>query len=144
MATSDKPERSRPKSRKQAQRRTKTGEKKQSEIESAEEPAARQDGSASGKATPKEASEPMRKGIYLSALIYVEGDRAPADDFNALTTSALRRTLESCLTGTHGDLTMTLKQIDVRNDIEIEDKEEDSGIDAPRQGDKEEEGKFQF
>jgi hypothetical protein len=63
----------------------------------------------------------IRKGIYLSALIYVEGDQAPATDFATPAKAALRDALSNALKGDHGGLNMTLKKIEVRNDVEDED-----------------------
>jgi hypothetical protein len=67
----------------------------------------------------------IRKGIYLSALIYVEGDLAPAADFATPAKAALRDVLSDALKGDHGGLTMTLKKIEVRNDVQ--DEEETGG-----------------
>ncbi len=56
----------------------------------------------------------IRKGIYLSALIYIEGDQPAPDDFTALASSILK----SALSGDHNGLSITLKKVDVQNDIE--------------------------
>jgi hypothetical protein len=77
----------------------------------------------------------IRKGIYLSALIYIEGDQPAPEDFTALTTSALKKRLASAFEGEQEGLTMTLKKVEVVNDVEEEDAE-----DKPQ----EEEEKFQF
>lgn len=85
---------------------------------------------------PAEEAKPknvIRKGIYLSALIYVEGDMPAPDDFIAPTTKAVRSALEEAVKGEHDGLTMTLKKVEVRNDIE-QDAEEAEGA----------EEKFQF
>ena len=67
----------------------------------------------------------IRKGVYLSALIYVEGDQAPAENFTALATSALKDALTSALKvgaqRRHGGLSMTLKSVDAVNDVEQDD-----------------------
>jgi hypothetical protein len=63
----------------------------------------------------------IRKGIYLSALIYVEGDQAPASDFATPAKAALTDVLSKAIKGKHGGLTMTLKKIEVRNDVEDEE-----------------------
>ncbi len=63
----------------------------------------------------------IRKGIYLSTLIYLEGNQAAPDDFTALATSALKNALSSALTGDHDGLSMTLKKIEVQNDVEQDD-----------------------
>ena len=76
----------------------------------------------------------IRKGIYLSALIYVEGDLPAADDFIAPATNALKSVLDEALKGEHGGLSMTLKKVEVRNDVEQDDEV----------GEKREEEKFQF
>jgi hypothetical protein len=77
---------------------------------------------------------PIRKGIYLSPLIYVEGEQPPAENFDPVAIDALRDVLSSCFSREHDGLKMSLKSIDVRNDIEQEDEEEAA----------EKEGKFQF
>ncbi|HEX8228230.1 MAG TPA: hypothetical protein VF826_02830 [Chloroflexia bacterium] len=66
----------------------------------------------------------IRKGIYLSALIYVEGDMPAPDDFISPTTKALKSVLDGALKGEHDGLSMTLKKVEVRNDVEQEDEEE--------------------
>ncbi len=76
----------------------------------------------------------IRKGIYLSALIYIEGDLAPAANFADPATAALKTALNNALKGDHGGLTMTLKSVNVRNDIE----QADAAGGGPK------EGKFQF
>lgn len=60
----------------------------------------------------------IRKGVYLSALIYVEGDEAAPEDFSARATSALKDALQSALKEDSNGLTMKLKKVEVRNDIE--------------------------
>ena len=62
----------------------------------------------------------IRKGVYLSALIYVEGDQAPADDFNKLTTTTLKKALSACFAAPQDGLTMTLKSVNVKNNVEDE------------------------
>ena len=91
-------------------------------------------------AAPDEEAKPsnvIRKGIYLSALIYIEGDMPAPDDFISPTTKALKSVLDQALKGEHDGLSMTLKKVEVRNDIEQDDEEE-----AGKDSDKEE--KFQF
>ena len=78
----------------------------------------------------------IRKGIYLSALIYIEGDQPAPEDFTDLTTSALKKKLASAFEGGQDGLTMTLKKVETVNDVEEED-EEDSSPEG-------EEEKFQF
>jgi hypothetical protein len=76
----------------------------------------------------------IRKGIYLSALIYIEGDQPAPEDFTALAASALKKRLASAFESEQDGLAMALKKVEVVNDIE----EEDAG-DEPQQ-----EEKFQF
>ncbi|HYO50890.1 MAG TPA: hypothetical protein VEW94_13650 [Chloroflexia bacterium] len=83
------------------------------------------------KATQK--THTIRKGIYLSALIYIEGDQPAPEDFAALTTSALKKRLASAFESEQDGLAMTLKKVEVVNDIEEEDA-----------GDEFQEEKFQF
>ncbi len=88
---------------------------------------------------PAEEAKPsnvIRKGIYLSALIYVEGDMPAPDDFISPTTKALKSVLDRALKGEHDGLSMTLKKVEVQNDVEQDDEEE-----ANEGG---EEEKFQF
>jgi hypothetical protein len=89
---------------------------------------------------PAEQAKPanvIRKGIYLSALIYIEGDMPAPDDFISPTTKALKSVLVQALKGEHDGLNMTLKKVEVRNDIE-QDDEEEAGNDSGK------EEKFQF
>ncbi|HEY0072106.1 MAG TPA: hypothetical protein VGE04_19260 [Chloroflexia bacterium] len=91
-------------------------------------------------AAPAEQPKPanvIRKGIYLSALIYVEGDVPAPDDFISPATNALKSVLAEALKGEHDGLGMTLKKVEVRNDVEQEDEEAEGG----GQGGQE---KFQF
>jgi hypothetical protein len=66
---------------------------------------------------------PIRKGIYLSALIYVEGVQPAADNFDPVAKKALKESLAAALEGDKSGLSMALKLIDVRNDIEQDDDE---------------------
>ena len=81
----------------------------------------------------------IRKGIYLSALIYIEGDAPPAQNFNALAKVALADRLASKHDPEHDALEMTLKKVEEKTDVE-EDGNEES--DAGKDKDKEE--KFEF
>lgn len=95
----------------------------------------------SAQAEPAPAEEPeakptIRKGIYLSALIYVEGDMPAPDDFIGPATNALKPVLEQALKGEHDGLSMALKKVEVRNDVEQE-AEEGEGEEQPEE-------KFQF
>ncbi|HKP52317.1 MAG TPA: hypothetical protein VJ183_06660 [Chloroflexia bacterium] len=83
---------------------------------------------------PGEKSAPtIHKGVYLSVLVYVEGDQPAPDDFTSTATSALKEALGETFKSNPGGLSMTVKKVEVQNDVEQE--EDDSG-------DKEE--KFQF
>jgi hypothetical protein len=101
-----------------------------------EQPASDESGSPAGEETEAgEKSTPtIRKGIYLSALVYVEGDQAAFEDFTSTATSALKEALGETFKANPGSLSMTVKKVEVQNDVE--QGEDDSG-------DKEEE-KFQF
>ncbi|MGA7733084.1 MAG: hypothetical protein WCD37_17640 [Chloroflexia bacterium] len=70
---------------------------------------------------PRQGRPTIRKGIYLSALIYVEGDRPPAQNFTREAKNALRKILEEAFANASGDLTMTLKRIRVQNNVEDEE-----------------------
>ena len=50
-----------------------------------------------------------------------EGNQAPADDFSALSTSTLKKNLSEFFATPHDGLTMTLKSVDVQNDVEADD-----------------------
>ena len=99
-------------------------------------PPAKQETAEPASAKEVKPSNVIRKGIYLSALIYIEGDMPAPDDFISPTTKALKSVLEQALKGEHAGLSMTLKKVEVRNDVEQEDdgEAEDSG----------KEEKFQF
>jgi hypothetical protein len=105
---------------------------------------------SAGTGTPPPAPATMKKGIYLSALIYVEGFQAPADDFNSFSISLLKKHLNECFAAPHDGVAMTLKSVDVQNDVETEDSSEsgDAGEkkSAPStdKGRKKKEEKFQF
>ncbi|MBF6614027.1 MAG: hypothetical protein IVW55_12940 [Chloroflexi bacterium] len=83
-------------------------------------------------ASAVQATPTIRKGIYLSALVYIEGDQAAPDDFTALASSAL----ESALSGDHSGLSITLKKVDVQNNVEDNADENNSAAPKPE--------KFQF
>lgn len=106
--------------------------------EQAQPPATPPAGSRTEEPTPAESTNPsnvIRKGIYLSALIYVEGEMPAPDDFIGPSTKALKSVLEAALKGEHEGLTMTLKKVEVQNDVEQDDAQ-----DGGRGG----EEKFQF
>lgn len=83
----------------------------------------------------KESPTAIRKGIYLSALIYVEGAQPPAADFAALAKSALTNTLSQALQTGHDGLSMKLRKLEVQNDVEEDNEGQESG---------EKGGKFEF
>ncbi|MEO6457308.1 MAG: hypothetical protein ABIO92_03395 [Chloroflexia bacterium] len=70
-----------------------------------------------------EAEAAIKKGIYLSALVYIEGEQAAPADFATTATTALKEKLRAAF-GEEGNLGMTLKKVEVRNDIEEEDDAE--------------------
>jgi hypothetical protein len=74
---------------------------------------------------PERPSDTVRKAIYLSALIYVEGDQPAPEDFAAVATSAVKEELSAAFKDGHNGLTMTLKKVEVRNDIEENGEEEE-------------------
>ena len=86
----------------------------------------------------------IRKGVYLSALIYVEGDQAPADDFNSLTISTLKKGLGDYFATPHDGLTMTLKSVNVQNNAEDGSDSGDSGDSGDKKSGGKQEEKFQF
>ena len=82
---------------------------------------------AEGKRPPPttQAAAPIRKGIYLSALIYVEGEQAPAEDFDGVAREGVKKVLAAAMgEGKEGGLKMTLKGVEVRNDVEEDGKGE--------------------
>ena len=95
--------------------------------EQAQAPAAAPAEQAPVESAPAEQAKPsnvIRKGIYLSALIYVEGDMPAPEDFISPTTNALKSVLEDALKGEHDGLSMTLKKVEVRNDVEQDEEDE--------------------
>ena len=79
------------------------------------------------------AAEPtIKKGIYLSALIYVEGEQAAPADFDSVALEAVKKKLATAFEG-EGDLNMSVKKIVIKNDVEEEDQEDEKS-----------EEKFQF
>src|SRR5437879_9538013 len=75
----------------------------------------------------------IHKGIYLSALIYIEGDQAPAENFNALAKAALKDRLAGKNSPEYAGLTMSLKKVEEQTDVE--DDGNGKGADS---------GKFEF
>ncbi|MDQ5825561.1 MAG: hypothetical protein M3441_15315 [Chloroflexota bacterium] len=109
---------------------------KQEQVEARPTPPAEQKTAEPSSTEEVKPANVIRKGIYLSALIYVEGDMPAPDDFISPTTKALKSVLDQALKGEHDGLSMTLKKVEVQNDVEQEDEEEgDEGG---------EEEKFQF
>ena len=74
-----------------------------------------------GKDKQPAAAPTIKKGIYLSALIYVEGEQVAPADFDAVALEAVKKKLATAFEG-KGDLSMSVKKIEVKNDIEGEDK----------------------
>lgn len=70
-----------------------------------------------------EGEQIIRKGIYLSALIWVEGDWPAPRDFIGPAKAAVREALSKAFEGEHDGLTLRLKRLEVRNDVE-EDEED--------------------
>jgi hypothetical protein len=101
-----------------------------------EEPASGEKPEQAAKET--EGEQTMRKGIYLSALIWVEGDWPAASDFASPAKAAAKDALSKALEGEHDGLTMRLKGLEVRNDVE-----EDNGEGGEAAG-KPKEEKFEF
>jgi hypothetical protein len=81
----------------------------------------------SGSTSADQKPKTIQKGVYLSALVYVKGEQPPAENFTALATSALKDALASALKGDHGGLSMTLKKVEVQNDVEQDDGQSAKG-----------------
>ncbi|MEO8287840.1 MAG: hypothetical protein ABI670_15535 [Chloroflexota bacterium] len=94
-------------------------------------------------AVNKPAKETMKKGIYLSALIYIEANAAPEDDFIATTRPLLKNILEEALSKPPEGYSMTLKEVNVQNDVEQDDSPQDRPA-AAADGKQKKEEKFQF
>lgn len=99
---------------------------------SSQQPVAGQSTGSEGKNPPAAQPAPggndaptIRKGIYLSALIYAEGEQAAPEDFAATATAALKDALGEAFKTNPGGLNMTLKKVEVQNDVEQEDIEEE-------------------
>src|SRR4028118_844803 len=86
--------------------------KAEAKPQSKTESAANQPESATPESKPQK-SNTIRKGIYLSALIYIEGAMPAPDDFITPTTTALKSVLSDALKGEHDGLTMTLKKVEI-------------------------------
>jgi len=89
-----------------------------------------------------EGEQPIRKGIYLSALIWVEGDWPAARDFMGPAKAAAKDALGRALEGEHDGLTLRLKGLEVRNDVE--DDGDDGESESEAAGKKEDKEKFEF
>ena len=83
----------------------------------------------------------MRKGVYLSALIYVEGDQAPANDFTAAAKSALSDALAKCAPSGY---TITIKKAQAQNDVEQDDNAGDGGDGGDGKSTKSKKDSFEF
>ena len=70
---------------------------------------------------PRQGRPTIRKGVYLSALIYIEGDSPPAQDFTTQAKSTLQKLLNDTFAKPHDDLNISLKRITVQNNIEDEE-----------------------
>ncbi len=115
--------------------RSKTRRRKWRKTEAAPSPPAKEakadappEESAESKPTEeKKADKVIRKGIYLSALVYVEGEMPAPDDFMGPATKSLKSVLGEALKGEHSGLSMSLKKVVVRHDIEQDGEEEGVG-----------------
>jgi hypothetical protein len=83
-----------------------------------------------------EGEKAIRKGIYLSALIWVEGDWPAARDFATPAKAAARDALENAFEGERDGLTLRLKKLEERTDVEEDD--------GKAEGEETEEEKFAF
>ena len=82
-------------------------------------------GEKASKPEEPETAPAIKKGIYLSALIYVEGVQPAPEDFTPVATGALKEALESALKQGNSAVKMTLKKIEPRTDIEQDDGEKE-------------------
>jgi hypothetical protein len=87
---------------------------------------------------PRQGKPTIRKGINLSVLIYVEGDRPPAQNFTREAKNALQQILKEAFANASGDLTMALKRVRVQNNVE------DEGAGSPDANTTTQEEKFDF
>lgn len=85
-----------------------------------------------------QAPEVIRKGAYLNVLLYVEGEQHAPDDFTKLATATVRAALDPITSKPKDGLSITLKQIEERHDIEQDDEE------SPEEGEGGKEERFQF
>ena len=112
--------------------RSKRGKKTQnSTAASASAPSQAQAAPTAGAVGADAAPSTIHKGIYLQALIYLEGDQAPADDFNAFAKAALAQALKSAPQG----VSITLKNAEEKTDIEDNSSDNSNS---------KHDGKFQF
>ena len=116
------------------------------ERKSKREPRAKEKPAAEQKPEQNEPSDEgekaIRKGIYLSALIWVEGDWPAARDFMGPAKAAAKDALGRALEGEHDGLTLRLKGLEVRNDVE--DDGDDGESESEAAGKKEDKEKFEF
>jgi hypothetical protein len=117
--------------RKGKQKRESKSEPREQEKPTLEEKPSQAEPSAEGEQT-------MRKGIYLSALIWVEGDWPAARDFASPAKAAAKGALSQALEGEHDGLTLRLKSLEVRTDVEEDNGEDEDAAGKPK------EEKFEF
>jgi hypothetical protein len=99
----------------------------------------------------KPAPGTMKKGVYISALIYAEGYAAPTEDFNKSTIAIVKKLIGDCLDAPQDAVTLSLKSVDVQNDVEQDDGDTSGKDEPPKKGKskasstrKKSEEKFQF
>jgi hypothetical protein len=81
-----------------------------------------------GSASDEKSAPAIRKGVYLSALVYVEGEQAAPEDFAATATAALKDALSDPLKTNPDGLNITLKKVEVQNDVEQEETDGGKGV----------------
>lgn len=69
----------------------------------------------------------IRKGIYLSALIYIEGEQAPDENFNELAKAALKDKMAGDNNPEYARLTIILKRVEEQTDVEEDEDETGNG-----------------
>jgi hypothetical protein len=116
--------------------RARKGKQKRETAKPEGEPRARERGIVREKKAEEghEGEQMMRKGIYLSALIFVEGEGPAARDFAGPAKAAVKDALARAFEGEHDGLTMRLKGLEARTDVEEDDGE----------GEQKEEEQFEF
>jgi hypothetical protein len=91
-----------------------------------------------------EGEQPMRKGVYLSALIWVAGEWPAARDFVGPAKAAVREALYEAFEEERDGLTLRLKGLEVRNDVEEDEEGAGEGDVKSEATGKREEEKFEF